>query len=290
MHLHQVQGFSDIFIDFVEKKFVNNNVPPRFGHRIHNEKMLQSNRRRQHSLHIEKVGDNLGNELVKMGYAVKQDSSWYLMDDQVANCFMTYLAIILGNLGDINATPVTNNSRCIASLGQSSLARHGKRPLNIDKIRTRNVFLETLIPVPQGEVDISEISKFKSKYSDKLRDFRNYIEHSCIEIENIANLDARSDCMEFFKLNAKAKVTEISDAMKTNWGKITFTRIIPLIAASAGVSATIPSLQPISTYATAGLSLMSAIYSCVSQSVDRPDLEGHPLGYAALVQRHLIHH
>src|ERR1700733_7513579 len=105
-------------------------------------------------IHIEKIGV-IAPKLERMGLLKSVGYPWYEVPSWVGIAFMAYLATCLGLNADINAQPVTDNLDSYKVLGGMGLA---KRPtIEQRQTQVRDFILKSILPTPQGELDIPKI-------------------------------------------------------------------------------------------------------------------------------------
>ena len=132
---------------------------------IFNEKMV-------HNPEIEKG-------LYERGLLRRQDGD-YKVESTTAKLCMAYLAGVIGENKEVNATPITNSELNFPSFTSSTFQ---KDPNPIYKIH-RNL-LDSMLPAPLKPVTPENIAKFKYRYNDQLTTFRNNLE---TKIEHIISI------------------------------------------------------------------------------------------------------
>ncbi|RLA84419.1 MAG: hypothetical protein DRG78_01475 [Epsilonproteobacteria bacterium] len=203
-------------------------------------------------IHIEKIGD-LSKELKDAGIIIEDVEPWYLMPDSLAVVFMETLAIELSKSEDIDAVPVTNIP-----------------VLQSDRAGIRNIVLENIMPVPEGQISIKAIARFKLDKGHLTKKFRNSIESKTIEINNIQIPEDRAEYMKTKVEELVEESKEIGDAMESTLGKIMTNSIMPIVV---GVFA-----DPIA----APFAITSGIAQGVDELIDRNISKNKPLAYANL--------
>ncbi len=219
-------------------------------------------------IHIEKLGD--------LQYVLKDLNltrgnhtyPWIEIPTPLANIFMSYLATELGKLPDLNATPLTDFSSEIVNMDDS------------ERAMIRQEILTEILPIPNEDIDIDKLLRFKQDYGHLTMNFRNRIEEECIDILS-TNLEYREEKILQTKRNLKKEIEGIEESMCSITDNITFTNILPLAGAlGTGID------SPQGIFGT-GLTIASTTYQIISNLSENNDNRNKPLAYATLVDTHL---
>ena len=178
-YLYQVADFEDIFINYIESK-LRERRRGRFFDLIKQRKIYS----KRVPVHIEKMGE-LPRWLEKNNLAKKVDYSWYDVEDWVAAPFMAYLANVLGSLEEVNAAPVTDdvNLSKFYQIYNNSKAAESSVP--------RDYILQQLLPIPDENVSLDSLIKFKQDHGHLLPQLRNKIETYSVELATIPGQQER---------------------------------------------------------------------------------------------------
>ena len=258
-HLGSVEHFDENFLNIVDKKYL------RGKKNISNEYT---------KIHLEKL-DSIARALIDMELAVPSSGQWLLVEKNVANDFMVYLAGILSSMND--AVPVSDQ------MGNAKIYdKHQSFYNNKKSTKVQNTILDGVLPYPDGKISIRELVKFKERHHDLLPKFRKFIEEKSYEISQIEDKTYRKEKTREIITDIKDASLEIQEAMKPNFKKICFGSILPIFGASIGVYATDNNLAMAG--ALAGLS--GNIYSSLNQ-IDS-ELNKQPIAYIAHARRNLV--
>lgn len=224
------------------------------------------------SVHVEKLG-NLEYGLRNLNIIDNIEYPWFKLPTPIANAFMAYLASVLGKLPDINATPLTDTEE------RGRILRTGRRT------KFRRILLSKILPVPEdtSAINIDSIIEFNQNYGNRASKFRERIEYECIGLANIENQEDQYEQATYVAKKMEAEVSEIEEAMKSRWSKVSFATMVPLLGAGAASAAVDFYTQP--TAATgAVLSLGAAVYQAFGAEADFSEMLERPLAYVALAK------
>lgn len=274
MYVHQARKFDECFIEFVETK-----VLPLRRRRAPHQTPLAMTR-----IHAEKMGQ-IPDYLVHAGLARRLDWAWYEIDRPLANQFMAYLATVLGALPDVNATPVTDKAIVAAALRGRHPARN--RDGDLHTFRAREVVLNSLLPIPDGPLDLRKLVRFKERHGHLLPSLRSRIEAHCAYVALLQDPEAREASTQAFVRECEDHVAEIEAAMRPSFAKVVYGSLTPLFGAGLSLQAT--DQGNIIGYAGAAASLVGAAYQAIS-SIRGPRLtqELKPLAYIARARKELL--
>ncbi|CAB3799993.1 MULTISPECIES: DUF6236 family protein [Paraburkholderia] len=268
-YLWRLEQFDTAFVKLVEARLRTFHYSP--------EKIKARPRVR---IHIEKL-QGIPEFLVRSGAAERLDDSWYMVEASIAKLFMAYLAVCLGGLEEVDAAPVTNRWEYTSLLGLGRTQRRPQRPAHQD---ARHEILDCLLPVPEGEVNLAAIVKFKEQYGDLLPALRRVIEVRSAEIALLQDAEDRADAISDFVKQSKLQIDELSDAMRFNWKKLTFGALFPLAANGIQWATTSPDSPAL--WAGTALSFASAAYTALtSPGENSASLRKEPLAYIAHAHR-----
>lgn len=271
-HLFQINDFEDIFINYIEQKLRQRRKGRLF--QLITQGKIYSKRV---PVHIEKMG-NLAPWLEQNNLARKMDYSWYEVEDWVAAPFMAYLANVLGSLEEVNAAPVTDSVNLSRYYQVFSKGRQNQSAI------PREYILDHLLPVPDGDVSLDSLVRFKQDYGHLLPQLRNKIETYSVELATITNDEERRGRADTIILDCKEDIEEIKESMSLSWGKIVLSSLIPLLGAGGAMYVTDPHQNAIAASA-AGLSFLAASYQAISNVQMPNNLETKPLAYLAFAEK-----
>lgn len=274
MYIHQARKFDECFIEFVETR-----VLPIRRHSTPRRTPLPVTR-----IHAEKMGQ-IPDFLVDSGLARRLDGAWYEIDTPLANQFMAYLATVLSALPNVNATPITDKAQFAAALGSRRPAR--KRDGALHTFKARDVVLNSLLPIPDGPIDVGRLIKFKERHGHLLPSLRTKIEAHCAYIALLQEPEARIVSTEAFIRECEDHVAEVEAVMRPSFERIAFGSLAPLFGAGLALHTT--DQGNVLGYAGATVSLVGAAYQAIS-SIRGPRLaqESKPLAYIARARKELL--
>lgn len=258
-HLINVEKFDEIFLRAIEKKYINGK---------------QHTTNEYTKIHFEKL-DSIAGELLQMNLAVPYNRQWLLVEKNVANDFMIYLANILSRRND--AVPVSDQMSNAKLYDKHQSFYNSKKHTKV-----QNTILDAVLPYPEGKISIRDLVKFKEKNAELLPKFRKFIEHKSYEISQIKETDYRKERTQEIITEIKDASLEIQEAMKLRFTKICFGSILPIFGASIGVYASDSNLAAVG--ALAGLS--GNLYSSLNQINN--ELDKQPIAYIAHARRNLV--
>jgi len=262
-HISKVSEFRDIFLQYVRQQYSQSNSSRKsFSRRIHMEKM-----------------EYLSGDLVRMGFAEKIDDTWFKVERRVADDFMVYLSLFLGQVSDINAVPVTDKVPSLRLLSCTTSNQSEKRK------QIREIILPGLLPSPSQLIDIEDLIQFKSRHGQLLSDFRRKIESLCIEISSIDDPDLMEEQIQYKLEELRDDIDEIRSYMRRRWQQITYGTLMPLLTAGGSLLAT-PLTPPLAVLGA--MTLANAVYQALENERQHQEHLARPLAYAALAQSHLL--
>ncbi|MDN5505040.1 MAG: DUF6236 family protein [Comamonas sp.] len=271
-YLYEIPDFEKCFIKLVSQHLSG----PRFSvnkkARVHTEKLQPRIR-----VHAEKLG-NIPEFLIEHGLASRVNWAWYDMDTRIANLFMAYLASCLGSLSDINAAPVTNQAGFARMFGNlNHPIRNGK---SVHHGKARDVILRSILPTPDEKVTLDQLLRFKDDHGHLLPALRRSIESHCATVAILPSAEDRLTATENFIGQCKDEVSEIADAMRPTWKKISFGSISPLFGAGFTLHAT--SFSDELAYAGGAFTFAACAYQAISSiRGSRMGQINKPLAYVA---------
>lgn len=271
-YLYNIPNFGEPLLEYFEDRI-----------RKRSKYSKQNSNNYSYSLvHIEKFHP-IKEELEKQRIIIHHDGPWYLMQTWAAGAFMTYLACLLGSLEDVNAAPVTNDNMTINIIIGRDI--HYGPTLRQRERSVRLSFLEELFPLPEGGISIESLRRFKYKHTKLLNSLRNYIERKTIEISAIQDEERFYEVKELARKEIKEQINSIADAMRSQWDKIVFTQITPIVSAISGLGAAFNIHQPYSGIIAGSSTLVSAMYTALRH---KQDTMNSPLAYAAMWHKSFV--
>lgn len=255
-HLWKAPRFKDAFLDFMES------LP---------KKDVKERRRafRKHStsrIHTEKM-EQVADYLIDAKLATKVNWSWCDVENKTAQEFMAYLAALLGQLEDVQSTPVTDT---FANLDPFLLASQSTAKVEARLTPLRTIVLEQLLPVPEQPVSPAKLLSFKQKHGTHLRHFRHSIEQEISNIADMTDSDLQTYRLDNFTAEKKDEVEEIKARLSEGGlGRVVFSTVCAVVAAIPGVNVL--------------FGLANAVYSSLAGSSQQP--KSGALLYAVYVQK-----
>ena len=270
-YIYQINEFEACFIELIEKRLAS-----RTSDSIGDK--------HRSLIHVEKLG-SIPYFLVERNLATKVDSSWYNVDTWVANLFMAYLATCLSFLEDINAVPVTSQIKFASIYG--NLNPSARSVANKHHIKSRDVILREILPVPDEKVCLDKLLRFKEDHGHLLPALRRKVEAHCSTIATLDYSESRITATESFIADCKYNIDEIADAMSPSWKKLIFGSLTPLYGTGLVLAGSVGSNDL--ALAGAGALFIESIYKAVSSIPDDNDrIFTRPMAYAAHARSELL--
>jgi hypothetical protein len=228
-------------------------------------------------IHMEKLSF-ISDDLEQLSLIRRSSSHpWFNAVPWVATSFMAYLAGCLGQIGAVNAWPVTDDRlsmRIIGGLGRSSLAESARFHAPV-----RDVVLKRVLPGPQDDFDCTTLIRFKSTHRTQLHAFRNRIESLCTELASTHDPLERSARTEAEAERLREEANALAESMRGSWKRVIFRDVLPVLAAATATVA--DPLNPLAIVSGA-TSLGNAVYQFIASQRDRRQQLRKPLAYAVL--------
>ena len=267
-YLWQLSNFAKAFTNHLELNPIKSLAPKYLWVKVHMEKLQE-----------------LGKELCEKGLASKDEkheySSWYLVEPTVADKFMTYLAVVLGQMQeDKKFYPITENPSNFDYFLQ------GYEPEDLVPIRRQ--LLEKVLPAPSGNIEPATIAEFKDKYRGELSRYRRLIEEKASELSIIKDKNDRDYRTEQVGTMLREEVKELESRMKEEkkWPRISLGNFCILGGSSISACKAIIDKDYRFGLAAATLSMLPAVISAFKGS--NIVLDDKPLAYAALAGNEFI--
>jgi len=224
-------------------------------------------------IHVSKM-EPLCDYLVRNRLAQKADNQWYDVEISTAIDFMSYLAAMIGQVDESGFIPVTDKLFPLNRLVKS--ISHDARVENkTGEIRTQ--LLTNLFPAPTQPLKALDILRFKEKHSDKLSEFRFYVENSIIDILKNTNEDLRSRQLALFNQKAQEDIEEIKASMyEHGWVKTAFVNLYSLLSEMPIIGVPMKIIQKVYKASTD------------SYSTNIKMIKEAPLLYAAVAHKELL--
>lgn len=217
-------------------------------------------------IHSDKFDEEIFHQLEQMGLAQHMDGNWYVVEQNTANYLMTFLATIIGS--KLHMRPTTDILEQKISLTANEINDY-----------KRDVVLRSLIPFPQ-DIDIKKLRRFKNKYSESLKSFKNKVEQIVLN----PVLDENSELFKETMNELQIRRDELSAKMSENrFGSIFFGTICGIAGALFGLLTSSTTLAVIG-----GLhGFANAVFSALQ--IENPDnvLDQSGMKYLALIDRKL---
>ncbi len=272
--VRDIPKFDESFIGLVENRFLRQSRAAR----------RDVEPARTVLIHAEKLG-RIPEFLVEAELARQVDWAWYEVEVVVANQFMSYLAMCLGAIPEVDATPVTDKA-LLASLLRPRTRQIAGHALH--KHKAREVVLRSLLPTPTEPVDVDQLLQFKRRHGHLLPAFRTKVEAHCTRVAMLPDPEDRVEANEAFIQDCQQQIAEIEAAMRPNFGKIVWGSLVPLFG--AGLSLHSADVGNQGAYAGSALSLSGAAYQAIASiHGHRIAVENCPLAYVAHARATPLH-
>jgi hypothetical protein len=261
-YIHRIRRFDENFIQLIE-------------HRLRRRRRDDRPTGPMSRIHAEKLGE-IPDFLVNAGLARRVAWNWYNVESITANLFMAYLAVCLGAIPEVDATPVTNQVAFARFLqpGQWQMTRYPVRRQEI-----RDVVLDNLLPAPAGPVDVAMLLRFKRRHSGRIRRFRTIVEAHCSSVATLRAASDRSDANAAFLQDCEQHIAEIKESMQRTFGQVILGSLAPLFGAGLTVQAT--DTGNAIAYAGSALTLAGAAYLAIASVQGSRAIRDRPLAYIA---------
>jgi hypothetical protein len=271
--VHGIPKFDECFVDLVEKRVL------RQRHSVQRAAAPAPTT----LVHAEKLG-RVPEFLVEAGLARQVNWAWYEVDSVVANQFMSYLAMCLGAIPEVDAVPVTDKAIFASMLRPRSRQMAGHA---LHQHKAREVVLRSLLPAPAEPVDIDQLLLFKRRHGHLLPPLRTKVEAHCTRVAALLDAEDRIEANEAFIQDCQQQIAEIEAAMRPSFGKVVLGTLAPLFGAGLSLRSTDPGNQ--AAYAGAALSLFGAAYQAIASiHGSRAAVANRPLAYVAHARRALL--
>lgn len=271
--VRDIPRFDECFIDLVEhhllqqRRSVKGLAPPALTALVHAEKL-----------------GRIPDFLVEEGLARQVDWAWYEVQEAVANQFMSYLAMCLGAIPEVDAAPVTDKMAFAFLLRPRARQMAGQV---LHKHKARDVVLRSLLPTPIEPVDIDQLLLFKRRHGHLLPPLRVKVEAHCTRVARLPDAEDRIEANEAFIQDCQQQITEIEAAMRPSFGKIVLGALAPLFGAGLALHSADSGNQ--AAYAGATLSLSGAAYQAIASiHGSRAAVANRPLAYVAHARAALL--
>lgn len=266
MPINYIHMFPDFESDFL--KFVNRKYAPILGaYKRKNYNMTFATK-----VHIEKL-DTIGYELERMGLAYNVNG-WFHMHRSVANDFMFYLAVLIGQ--ERNSLPISDEPMNVRTkiIKGNQLQRN-----RINREGLRRTFLENLFPTPMKINNVDDLYMFKQRHENQLKNFRKYIERELLKIDAAPEQFKDELILELYR-NIEEEKCFIYEKMKERWKFINFSSFLKVSEAGTMIMGAGNNYG----YAGAAISIIDLIYSTIGKSRrERIETLNRPLAYAYLL-------
>lgn len=210
-------------------------------------------------IHMEKIG-NLREQLLDLNLIENDNYPWVLMKDDLSDHFMEQLATSLSLVDELDATPITN-----------------KGTFNLNSlVSQRNDVLSFAMPLPNDEISIDKILRFKEDYGHLTRGFRNKIEKITLNILSQKDEELRNHTFNVEKDDFKRELEELNEAISLTWTNKIEKNIIPLIGTGVAYGTSGP--------VAGAITLSTAI---IPQVIEYFKINKNPLIYATGMERYL---
>ena len=242
----------------------------RFG-RIHRGKFNDPR------IHTEKFDGEIFYQLEQAGLAEREDYEWFRVEQKTANDLMSFLASVIG--GKLDFLPTTDMQvRKVPFMDSSKKIYKTKRKENI----RREIILRELIPFPE-QIDLNQLRRFKDKYSDLLKRFKNKVELIALD----HNLDEESQLFKETIKELNYRKEELSAKMnESNFGQLIFGTVCGITGAIIGLASAGTTGAIVGSF-SALPSFANAVYSALQIERVENITDQSGMKYLALVDKKL---
>lgn len=165
-----------------------------------------------YKLHMRKMSNHFGGELVRANLARRVDNEWFLVDQKLGEAFMTFLAILIGQ--ETDRDPVTDRFLGVSSLFYLDKHTASKRSAAV-RSALRNSILEGILPVPKGLSGMDglwKVRRFKERHHDELERFRRHIEDFILSVDGLPEA-VQEERRRIFLKDAQEEIDELKGHM-----------------------------------------------------------------------------
>ena len=266
-------SFEEVFIRYVDDRYITN---------IERYRMTNKNLSIGSLIHTNKMS-SIGYELEQRELAtLTKDEKWYCIHPTIANDYMFYLATMLGQ--EVKSQPITDR---IANFNADIPFGTQTQVNMMNREELRKIALEGIFPLPIAIENAKEISDFKKKNGEQLKQFRKHIEGELLRIDGTSE-HLKGEMIEKLILDIKDEKESISDKMKEKWNVIDSGTLITL-----GIVETPALIQSIVSGSIAGTVASSmSIIGLVTERLlkvrsNHNEALNNPLAYAFLAEQQL---
>jgi hypothetical protein len=273
-HIGTIRNYEEVFLNFIDNDSTINHISElgKLG-LIGPNGIIKSTTK----IHMGKL-NNLGEELLRRGLATKRQGSWYLIESYTASNYMTYLATILGSI--TKYTPITDNYNDLSNLLPFSNKQDTKNALK-EQLKAR--IIEKILPIPISIEDPYDIYRFKEKYNDNLKRFRNYIEEFILNLETFPNHQVE-DRIKIFTETSIDEINLIRDRMQSfKWTTIGLATLCSITSPAISLISGVSEANPLDI-TSASIGLLGAVSIALSGE-KLLDINCKPLAYGAIIER-----
>ena len=242
------------------------------------DKMGQKTARHQgyFKIHIEKFGDTLKDELKSLDLLNEIEYPWCFVEKNTATLLMTYVAAVIGMSEELSMTPITNSNEYLSPYLTKKFPLHSQKNNEI-------IVLNKLIPVPENPIPVTELTKFKEKYSTLLTPFRDEISSKINQISVIKDKSIKDYEITAFIKESDEKINEITKRIEEQkWGKVNLGTLSSLTASAIPVM----DINEPSDLLKAIPGFIGAVYSVIQPRIkNKKQIKAEPLAYASYVRK-----
>jgi len=229
-------------------------------------------------VHAEKMQE-IGDQLVDLELAERGQDFWYTVEPKIANEFVTYLAVGLGQQDDVDATPVTDHLACFDIL--KPYCSELVPALREERTLTRDAILAAVLPAPPADITLRELGEFKREQGGRLKNFRARVEKECIDAANITNRADREERQQSAIAALAAERDVIVQAMSRRWINLILGPLAMVVSAGLSLVGATGGIAQ----AGAGGRLLSTVFQGFRTEGEYRNLTNGPLAYAAFFKR-----
>lgn len=200
-------------------------------------------------IHERKMNRDLMQHLLGMGLAQELDGRWCAVEQQTAELYMAYLAVLMAERDAMD--PITDRRPSLEAI--EAVAKIGSTPaigLRVAADQLQIELLEEVLPAPDEAVSVNDLCSFKRKHGHLLTAFRQKLARTAIDVLQVSDPVLRAEKRALCRRDLAAEVDQLSRYMhEHHWPKIVFgsfcglvALVPPVLAAAGSPGAIVPTL------------------------------------------------
>lgn len=217
------------------------------------------------NIHLEKMSHDIRQDLVNRKLGRAKDGTWFQVEKDTANEYMTYLAATIGQCSENDLMPMTDDKQ------NFSVFLSGRQSIESELEPLRHALLEEAFPAPTAPLNAEDILNFKRKHQDDLPRLRSWVEQKVTAIADMRDAALREK--QLFEV--KRELTQETNRIRSNMTQHGWLDII-----AGDFCALLGPLPFVGRVA----SIVHAAYNALGK---KPGTTDSPLAYAAYAQQDL---